>query len=83
MAERTATTIRCVPRYGFVNTQVRTIDLDVPTSAEERELLELLRYWFASRGIADAVYDIDVDDSGYFAIVNDEAYLHDWGTRLL
>lgn len=80
---KTATTIRCVPRYGFARTEVRTIDLEIPHGADEPELLEGLRFWFASRGIADAVYGIDVDDNGYFAIVNDEAYEQHWGTPLL
>ena len=50
---------------------------------DELELREALRFWFASRGIADAIYDIEVDDNGYFAIVNDEAYAHKWGKPLL
>ena len=62
---------------------MRTIDLDVADGAEEEELLEAVRFWFASRGIADAVYDITVDDDGYFVIVNDEAYALEWGTPLL
>ena len=80
---KTATSIRCVPRCGFENTQVRSIDLDLPRDAEEGELREALRFWFASRGIADAVYDVDVDDNGYFAIINDEAYQQGWGTPIL
>lgn len=80
---RTATTIRCVPRFGYDDTEVRFVDLDVPYDAEERELYETLRYWFASQGIADAVYDIDVDDDGFFAIVNDEVYEENWGTPVL
>lgn len=81
--KRVATTIRCVPRYGYPRTEVRTIDLDLPQDADERELAEVLRYWFASRGIADALYDMDVDDDGFFAIINDEAYQQEWGTPLL
>lgn len=81
--KKTATTIRCVPRCGFESTEVRSIELDLPHDAEDGEVLEALRFWFASRGIADAVYDVDVDDNGYFAIVNDEAYQHEWGTPLL
>ena len=80
---KTATTIRCVPRYGYASTDVRMIDLDIVDGAEEEELLEAVRFWFASRGIADAVYDVAVDDDGYFIIVNDEAYAHTWGTSLL
>ena len=83
MVRKLATTVRCVPRYGYPDTEVRTIDVDVSRDAEEQELLDAVRYWFASRGIAEAVYDIDVDDNGHFAIVNDEAYANSWGTPLL
>ena len=34
-------------------------------------------------GGGDAVYDIEVDDDGYFAVINDEAYDVRWGTPLL
>jgi len=80
---KTATQIRCVPRFGYENTEVRMIDVDLPPDVEMDELAEALRFWFASHGIADALYDIDVDDNGYFAIVNDEAYGHAWGTSVL
>ncbi|MEW6197825.1 MAG: hypothetical protein AB1601_04060 [Planctomycetota bacterium] len=80
---KTALMVRCVPRYGFDNTEVRTVDLDVPRDADERTLHEALTFYFAGRGISDAVYDIGVDDNGFFAIVNDEAYEVPWGTPLL
>lgn len=80
---KTATTIRCIPRYGFDDTQVRTIELDAPLHAGERGLRHVLDYYFTSRGVADAVYALDVDDYGYYAIINDEAYAHDWGTPLI
>ncbi len=80
---KTLTTIRCVPRYGYDHTEVRTVDLDLFDEADERELLAVLRAWFALRGIQDAVYDLDVDDNGFFAIINDEAYRQDWGEPLL
>jgi hypothetical protein len=80
---KTATTIRCVPRYGLNDTQVRTIELDAPLHAGERDLRHVLEFFFASRGVADAVYDIDVVDYGYFAIINDEAYEYEWGTPLI
>lgn len=81
--KRTATTLRCVPRYGYADTQVRTVDLDLFPNAEEDDIRAELARYFASRGIQDAIYDLDVDDYGYFAIVNDEAYLRDWGADLL
>jgi len=81
--KRTATTIRCVPRYGFPNTQVRLVDLDLPQDAGEHELQQALEQWFSLRGVSDAVYDIDVDDEGYFAIINDEVFEQPWGTPLL
>ncbi|MCK4341475.1 MAG: hypothetical protein KAY37_07120 [Phycisphaerae bacterium] len=81
--KRTALMIRCVPRYGFDNTEVRTIDLDLARDAEEELLREAVYFYFAARGISDAVYDIDVDDDGYFAVINDEAYDIQWGTPLL
>jgi len=81
--KKTLTTIRCVPRYGYEFTQVRTVDLDVADACDEHELLAALTMWFNARNIPDAVYAIDVDDNGFFAIINDEAYRHDWGTPLL
>jgi hypothetical protein len=80
---KTLTTIRCVPRFGYEHAQVRTIDLELLDVSDEQELLAAVKLWFAERGIADAVYDIDVDDNGFFAIINDEAYRHDWGAVLL
>lgn len=81
--KRTATTIRCVPRYGYPGTEVRTLDLDLPEDLEDDALLEALRLWFALRGLPQAVYDLGVDNDGYFAIINDEAYSRAWGTPLL
>lgn len=81
--KKTALTVRCVPRYGFDDTEVRTVDLDLPTVADEQPLFEALNLYFAARGIVEAVYAIDVDDDGYFAIINDEAYDTDWGRSLL
>lgn len=81
--KRTALKLRCVPRYGFEDTEVRTIDLDLRPDCEERPLLDAVQFYFASRGISDAVYAIDVDDNGYFAIINDEVYNSEWGTPLL
>ncbi len=81
--KRTATTIRCVPRYGYPGTEVRVVDLDLPEDLEDEALLEALRFWFTLRGLPQAVYDLGVDDDGYFAIVNDEAYSHPWGAPLL
>ena len=83
MIRKIATTIRCVPRFGFEGTEVRGIDIDLPSEAGPEELFEVLRYYFACRGIADAVYDIQVDDNGYFAVVNDEAFGQPWGARML
>ena len=81
--KKTATTIRCVPRYGYEGTEVRTIDLDLADSADEHELAEAVGKWFNERGIADAVYDITLDDDGFFTVVNDEAYAAEWGTPLI
>ena len=80
---KTLTTVRCVPRYGFEYAQVRTIDVDVLDLTDEQELLTALRTWFAQRGISDAVYDVAVDDNGFFAVINDEAYRYDWGEAIL
>jgi len=81
--KKTALMIRCVPRYGLDNTEVRTLDLDIPRDADETTLRGALNLFFAVRGISDAVYDVDVDDDGYFAIINDEVYDAKWGTPLL
>lgn len=80
---KTALMVRCVPRYGFGQTEVRMIDLDLPRDAEEDQLRNAIYFYFASRGIADALYDIQVDDNGYFAVINDEAYAASWGTPVL
>jgi len=42
-----------------------------------------VQFYFAARGISDAVYDVNVDDDGWFAVINDEAYGQRWGTPLL
>lgn len=80
---KTLTTIRCIPRFGYDYTEVRTIDVELIDESDESELLTTLRTWFAQRGIADAVFDLDVDDDGFFAIINDEAFQHSWGQVLL
>jgi hypothetical protein len=79
---KTLTTVRCVPRCGFDFTEVRTVDLEL-RDLDEETLLDALRLWFAERGIADAVYAIEVDDNGPLAIVNDEAFCQGWGEPLL
>lgn len=81
--KKVSTRVRCVPRFGYDNTQVREIDIDVENSHDDSELREALRMWFESRGIDDALFDLEVDDNGYFAIVNDEAFAAKWGTPLL
>lgn len=81
--KKTALAMRCVPRFGFENTEVRTIDLDLPAAADENTLREAVTFYFASRGIADALYDLAVDDYGFFAIVNDEAFDVRWGQPVL
>ena len=53
--KKTATTIRCVPRYGYEGTDVRTIDLDLADSADEPELAKAVGKWFDERGIAFGV----------------------------
>ncbi len=80
--KKTATEIRCVPRFGYGNTEVRTVYVDVPHDADEQELRQALTYYFTCRGISDALYDIEVDDYGFFAVINDEAYDAQWGTAL-
>lgn len=81
--KKTLTTIRCVPRYGFDYTEVRSIDIGLTDVDDAQELADAIRRWFAAIGIADALYAIEVDDNGYFAIINDEAYHQDWGVPLL
>ena len=80
--KRTLTTVRCVPRYGYDYARVRTIDLDLRDPHDDELLAHMLRDWFSLRGIPDALYDVDVDDDGFFAIINDEAYLVEWGEEL-
>jgi len=80
---RTLTTIRCVPRYGYADTEVRTVDLELADPSDHEEVQRAMERWFGDRGLADAVYDVDWDDSGVFVIINDEAYSAEWGARLL
>ncbi|MCA9245073.1 MAG: hypothetical protein KDA32_14035 [Phycisphaerales bacterium] len=72
-----------MPRYGYDSTGVRTIDLDMFASFTPGELYEALRVFFLSRGIEEAIYDVDHDEDGWYAIINDEAYESEWGTPLL
>jgi len=81
--KRTVTTLRCVPRYGYEHTQVRTVDLDLSDDPDVETIRDCLCVWFAQHGIADAVYDIDVADDGFFAIVNDDVFQQEWGEPLL
>ncbi len=79
---RVVTNVRCVPRCGFDYTQVRTVDLEAPANVDEAQLHRLLNHWFVQRGIEEAVFAIELDDKGYLAIINDEAYRQPWGTPL-
>lgn len=79
---KTLTTIRCVPRYGYDFAKVRSVDLDLPEGWDEHNLQTVLTRWFAERSVADAVYDIEVDDDGFFAVVNDEAFHEQWGEEI-
>jgi hypothetical protein len=80
--KRTLTQIRCVPRFGYDHTSVRLIEVDTP-AANHEALMDALRNWFAMRGMTDAVFALDFDDDGAFAIVNDEAFHHEWGESVL
>ncbi|MBI3759903.1 MAG: hypothetical protein HY269_09145 [Deltaproteobacteria bacterium] len=77
------TTIRCVPRLGCDFAQVRTIELGLAPGFEHGDLRDALDAWFCDRGMQDAVYDVQTDDSGYFAVLNDEVYHEEWGVPLL
>ncbi len=81
--KRTLTSIRCVPRFGYSYTDVRTIDLGLDDEISEHDLASVLREWFSRRNIDDAVFDVGYDDDGVFAIINDEAYEHAWGEPLI
>lgn len=80
---KTATSIRCVPRLGLDNTQVRTVDLDLPENWDETDLQVVLSNWFGARGVGDAIYAIEVDPDGFFAVINDEAFEQAWGEALM
>ncbi len=83
MVKKTLTTIRCVPRYGFEFANVREISIGISPDQDGEEMLQALNAWFEAHGIVDAVYAIDFDDDGCFAIVNDEAYESEWGRPVL
>jgi hypothetical protein len=57
---------------------VRLLDVDWGGD-DQRELHEALDRWFREHGIADAVFAVEVDDDGYFAVVNDEVFEQHWG----
>ncbi|MBI5863282.1 MAG: hypothetical protein HZB38_01970 [Planctomycetes bacterium] len=80
--KKTVTSIRCVPRFGYDYAQVRSIDLDLPEGWDDDDLRTALTHFFAYRSIADAVFAVEADDDGFFAIINDEAYQHEWGEAL-
>lgn len=77
------TTIRCIPRLGYNYTDVRTIELALATGSSEAEAHDALASWFADRGMPEAVYDLNLDDEGFCAVINDETYQHEWGAPLL
>lgn len=77
------TSIRCVPRLGCDFTQVRTIELGVAPGYGELDVRDALTAWFADRGLEEVVYDVGVDNDGYYAVINDEAYYEEWGAPLL
>lgn len=81
--KRLSTTVRCVPRFGYDHAEVREINIDVENVHDDDEIRTMIQQWFAVRGIEDALFDLDCDDNGYFAIVNDEAFEAKWGTALL
>lgn len=83
ISKKLSTTVRCIPRFGYADTEVRTIDLNLRKDADESILYTELTNWFEDHGIEDAVYDVSVDNNGYIAIVNDDAYDADWGEPLL
>jgi hypothetical protein len=79
LMNRVTTTLRCVPRLGLDHTGLRVIDIDIASDADDRALFLATELYFAQRSIADAIFDIDYDDDGPLAIINDEAYLQSWG----
>lgn len=79
---KTSTKVRCVPRFGYDYADVREIEVDVENAHDDVELRTAVDKWFAHIGIAEALFDLDVDDDGYFAVVNDEAYQRNWGQPL-
>ena len=83
MMKKLVASVRCVPRYGYDFAEVRSLDVELAGSIHDEEVLrEAVERYFLSIGIGDAVFDIDVDDDGYFAIINDEAYQDDWGESI-
>lgn len=82
-SKRTALLMRCIPRFGYQNTEVRMIDLDVSPESQMRDIWQRVNVYFAARRIHDAVYDVGVDNDGYYAVINDEAFGQDWGKPVL
>ncbi len=79
---RIGTVVRCVPRYGYDFAEVRAVELGVSRDAGESEVHAALERWFAAIGLDDAVFAIETDANGVFAIINDEAYHVRWGKSL-
>ncbi|MDX2201081.1 MAG: hypothetical protein SF069_19170 [Phycisphaerae bacterium] len=71
-----------MPRVGLEHTEVREIEVDCDQPHDDEFLRESIERFFSRRGLGEALYDLEVDDNGYFAVVNDEAYQQSWGTSL-
>lgn len=63
--KKIATTVRCVPRFGYEYSQVREVDIDLPEGWDDEQLRVALSHFFAYRSISDAVFAIDADDDGF------------------
>ncbi len=80
--KKLATTIRCLPRLGLDYTELRLVDVDVEQDATDGELYQAVLRYFARHGLHDAVFAVEVDQDGVFAIINDDAYTTEWGATL-
>lgn len=81
--KKISTTIRCVPRFGFANTQVREILVDTEDAFDDAQLYDAIVEFFGAYGFVDAVFDFDQDEDGYFAIINDDTFEGEWGKVLI
>ena len=80
---KTVTTIRCVPRYGYGHAQVRAVDLELYDAADEKRAAQRARALVRpARHRRTPSLTSRWTTTGFFAVINDDAYLDSWGEAI-